>query len=341
MSLINLVNATVRLLSALEILCMDIAMLLSHIIYPVPRGISKNKKEKTKRKVIKETSRIPVWGLLSGIALLVISAGIFTTGTIPAQEQPLSVQLTLQAWDALNKGKYEHAIAHADKCINEFRSTANREQQQLEEDHVPLPPKRKVFDQEKEIILARKLLNDVAACFYIKGRSAENLGHIEEAMQAYRTASKYTYARCWDPKLKLFWAPSETASDYLSLLREGNKTATFKEIAEQHAKKIRRAVKQTELKKVSSPRSVQEAFSKKDPLLEILKGIQRDLDRCTYTTTGEPISNNDKRGILILTGKLLKLSQPTDITHLLEDVSNENAIALSNYISQLINELEE
>ncbi len=178
---------------------------------------TKNKKEKNKGKVIKQRKRIRVWGLLPGIILLVISASIFAARAL-APEQPLNVQLTKQAWDAFNEEDYERAITHADKCINEFRGAADREQKQLEEDHVPLPPKGKVSDQEKEIILARGLLNDVATCFWIKGRSAENLGRIEDARQAYRAVSKYPYARCWDPK-GWFWAPSEAASDRLSQLQ--------------------------------------------------------------------------------------------------------------------------
>jgi len=200
---IDWINGLAGLLGGLGVLFAGIAALWSRI---------------KPKKVIKQTRRNGVWGLLPGIILLAISAGIFTTRAITAQEQPLNVQLTKQAWDAFNEEDYERAIVHAEECINEFRGAADREQKQLEEDHVPLPPKGKVSDQQKEIILARGLLNDVATCFWIKGRSAENLERIEEAKQAYQATLRYTYARCWDPK-GWFWAPSEAASDRLSQLQ--------------------------------------------------------------------------------------------------------------------------
>lgn len=203
MDVIEVINGTAGLLGGLGVLFAGIAALWSRI---------------KPKKVIKPTRRVRVWGLLPSIILLAISAGIFTTRAITAQEQSLNVQLTKQAWDAFNRGDYEHATTYADKCINEFRGAAEREQRELEESNAPLPPKGKVSDQQKEIILARGLLNDVATCFYIKGRSAENLERIEEAKQAYQIASKYTYARCWDPK-GWFWAPSEAASDRLSQLQ--------------------------------------------------------------------------------------------------------------------------
>lgn len=134
------------------------------------------------------------------------------------EAQPLNVQLTNQAWEAFNKGDYEHATTYAEKCVNEFLGGAERRQLQLEKDRAPLPPTGAVTEQEKETIFANGLLNDVATCLYIKGRSAEALGHKDEAIKAYQAAAKYTYARCWDPK-GWFWSPSEASLDRLSVLR--------------------------------------------------------------------------------------------------------------------------
>ncbi len=180
------------LLGGLGVLFVGIAALWSYI-------------KSSKKKVIKQTGRKGLWRLWPGIILLATSAGIFTTRAITVQEQPLNVQLTSQAWDAFNREDYEHAITYTDQCINEFQGEADNEQTHLEENNAPLPPKGKVSDR------------DVATCFWIKGRSAENLERVEEAKQAYQAASRYTYARCWDPK-GWFWAPSEAALARLNKL---------------------------------------------------------------------------------------------------------------------------
>lgn len=131
---------------------------------------------------------------------------------------PLNAELTNAAWEAFNKGNFEEAISSAQKCIAEFKGSADREQKELESAKAPLPQKGSVPEEIKKVIWARGLLNDVATSYYIKGRSAESLGRIEEAKQSYKEATKYTYARCWDPK-GWFWSPSEAAQDRLSILK--------------------------------------------------------------------------------------------------------------------------
>lgn len=131
---------------------------------------------------------------------------------------PLNVQLTNQAWEAFNNDDHERTLSYAQRCIDEFLGGAERKQLQLETEKAALPPTGTVSEQEKEAISALGLLNDVATCLFIKGRCEEALGHKEEATKAYQAASKYTYARCWDPK-GWFWSPSEAALDRLSVLK--------------------------------------------------------------------------------------------------------------------------
>ena len=131
-----------------------------------------------------------------------------------AQQLPLNAQLTVAAWDAFNKGEFERAIEIADKCLDEFRLSAEREQAALEKAKVPLPPTGAVPDNVKKAILARGVLNDVGTCLFIKGRSAESLGRRDVARLAYEGAKKLNYARCWDPK-GWFWSPAEAAGDRL------------------------------------------------------------------------------------------------------------------------------
>ncbi len=129
----------------------------------------------------------------------------------------LNTVLTNQAWEAYNRSDYKSAIELADKCINEFLGNAMREQEKLVAKKVPLPPVGEVSNRDRQIILERGLLNDVATCLYIKGRSLEAEGQKEEAVKVYKDTTKYTYARCWDPK-GWFWSLSEGALDRLRML---------------------------------------------------------------------------------------------------------------------------
>jgi len=150
-----------------------------------------------------------------------------TDSTFPSQDadtvsgrvppEGINTVLTEEAWDAYNRRDYKAAIEFADKCINEFLGSAMREQEELMAKKVPLPPIGAVSNQERQVIVARGLLNDVATCLYIKGRSLEAEGQKEQAVKVYKDTAKYTYARCWDPK-GWFWSLSEGALDRLKML---------------------------------------------------------------------------------------------------------------------------
>lgn len=117
--------------------------------------------------------------------------------------------------------------------------------------------------------------------------------------------------------------------------------ATIEEIAGKYAKNIKRAVKRTELTKTASSRLITEAFIRKDYLLETLKEIQENLESLAYSETQEPLSEEDKVEIIKATGKILGLSKPIQFRHILKEASNENAIELSTYISQFLDEIQE
>lgn len=191
------------LLSAIGSLLIGIAAMITALR-------KKGKKERNMR-------RFKIYTFISGVVLILVSALIFTVRATQTP-LPLNAELTNSAWEAFNKGNFEQAISAARKCINKFKGGADREQNELESSKSSLPPKGSVSEEIKKVIWARGLLNDVATCYFIKGRSAENLGRIDEARQSYQEASKYTYARCWDPK-GWFWAPSEAAQDRLSTLK--------------------------------------------------------------------------------------------------------------------------
>lgn len=162
-----------------------------------------------------KTTRLTAISLMLIGMLLVMSS---PTQSLTGQKQPKNVQLTNDAWDAFNKSDYDRAIAKASECIEEFRGAADKEQAKLEQQKAPSPPTGKVSASQKQKLFSRGLLNDVATCFYIKGRSAEYLRRNDQAKEAYKAASKYTYARTWDQN-GWFWSPSEKASERLKQLK--------------------------------------------------------------------------------------------------------------------------
>jgi hypothetical protein len=151
------------------------------------------------------------------IVLFIIFVAVLTARALLPDGKPGSETKTVAAFDAFNEGDYLGAISRATDCIQEFRAAADTKQAALEAQNAPLPPEGSVTDQEKKIILSRGPLNDVASCYWIVGRSAEQLGRIADAREAYREATRYTYARTWDPK-GWVWSPGKDAGARLAAL---------------------------------------------------------------------------------------------------------------------------
>jgi tetratricopeptide (TPR) repeat protein len=127
-------------------------------------------------------------------------------------------RLTRAAWRALNRGQYDEAVSKADECINQFAGQAFLEQAKLETLGAPQFPEGKVADETAQQIHANGLLNDVATCHFIKGCALEERHHYPESRAAYEEATKFTYARTWDPRSFLFWIPSQAAKGRLITL---------------------------------------------------------------------------------------------------------------------------
>lgn len=163
--------------------------------------------------------------VLIGVALLCISAVLFNASRVAAQNksqtqstpQPVNVRLTSEAWAAFNAKNWTLAISRADECIEAFRAAADDQETDLEKAKVPEPPAGSVTDEQKKQILRLGLVNDVATCFWIKGRAAEESGRKEEARKAYEATTKYRYGRCWDPA-RFFWSPAKDAVSRLKNL---------------------------------------------------------------------------------------------------------------------------
>jgi hypothetical protein len=158
------------------------------------------------------------WLVAIGVLLTLVATAIFVGIVIAQSALPLNARLTKEAWDAFNRKEWHTAIQKADECISQFQDQADDMQTQLEKSGVTVPTGT-VSKQEKDQILKRGPLNDVGTALWIKGQAAEKLGMNEEAKQAYQSASKYTFARCYDASYDGFWAPADTAKGRLKHLK--------------------------------------------------------------------------------------------------------------------------
>jgi len=153
--------------------------------------------------------------------LLLISGSCVASPKQQADTEPArNIELTNKAWDEYGKKNYPGALAAAKRCVDRFKKEADRDQAQLEKSHAEQPPTGKVHADQKKAILDQGVLNDVATCYWIAGHSAQILGENDEAREAYLAAAKYTYARTWDDKQKLFWSPADDAADRIKDLPE-------------------------------------------------------------------------------------------------------------------------
>lgn len=222
MSISDFVTSTQGLLAATGAACAGMAALI-HEIIKLLKWWWGHKGKATKGKA---KPGAPASFGVSRASILVFVLSLLVSGSIGGYRlyvlhtMPLDVRLAKQAWDAYEKKTYEGAIGHAGDCIAEFEGAAEREELKLEQENAPLPPTGRVADQEREVIWRRGPLNAVGTCFYVKGRSLEALGQKQGAIPAYKEATRYTYARCWDPRTKLFWSPAEAAIDRLRLLEK-------------------------------------------------------------------------------------------------------------------------
>ena len=103
----------------------------------------------------------------------------------------------------------------ATECVDTFEAQAIRDQTAFTDSGSPSPPVGAVSEAQKQAILSRGALNDVATCYYIMGQAAERLGRTDEAIEAYRGAEQFPDARTYDPR-GWFWSPTQAASDRIA-----------------------------------------------------------------------------------------------------------------------------
>ena len=127
-------------------------------------------------------------------------------------------ELTVGAFKALEAKKYELAVSKAEEVIGEFAGIASDRQKKLENEKAQEPPIGKLTDEQKAALFQEGLLNDVAACYFIKGRALEHLRRNTEARTNYEAAAKLTYARTYSPDEDIFWSPADGAKGRLNTL---------------------------------------------------------------------------------------------------------------------------
>jgi len=158
---------------------------------------------------------------LSGLVICGMAVGLFfVCETFRAEEQCMK-----DTWAAFGRDNYPDAIKHADQCIESFRAAVDKEQERLTRSGEPEPPVGTVSESEYKKIVARGLLNDVAAAFFVKAQSAEKLYRTNKANsveyrriaeESYKATCQYAYGRAWDPK-GWFWSPCSAAKEHLPL----------------------------------------------------------------------------------------------------------------------------
>jgi len=182
------------------------------------REIRKSKESKVPLSGTPKVSliRTPAFGI--GILLVLLSVVFFAVGLGTRALSPINVRLTKAAWDKFNSGRYTEAITIAGECIDTFEGQALQEQREFTASGSPTPPVGPVSNDEYNEITSRGVLNDVATCYFIKGRALEELNRISEAKEAYMGAQQFPDARTWDPAIPGFWSPAQTASSRLATL---------------------------------------------------------------------------------------------------------------------------
>nr|VFK26857.1 MAG: hypothetical protein BECKMB1821G_GA0114241_102333 [Candidatus Kentron sp. MB]VFK29305.1 MAG: hypothetical protein BECKMB1821I_GA0114274_100921 [Candidatus Kentron sp. MB]VFK74736.1 MAG: hypothetical protein BECKMB1821H_GA0114242_100921 [Candidatus Kentron sp. MB] len=161
--------------------------------------------------------------------LLAIPMLLFT-GRGLTQDLPPNVKMMKDVLDTFNEAKkakdndlYEEAIRKADELIGEFEAGAIAKQRRLIGDGVEIPKPGvygKKREKERQHIWNFGPLHEVAAAWWVIGRSKMAQGKTQEAINAYRKTMRYSHALVFDPSWNGFWSPSQDAKDRMDHLND-------------------------------------------------------------------------------------------------------------------------
>jgi hypothetical protein len=174
---------------------------------------------------IGETRKIDQW--VGTAALLFFLSVLNSTAQSQSKNDENSSQAcTANAWEAYKGKDFVAAADRARDCIYFFQGKANSQEKEMEDAKQPDPPKGEVSDPKvRADIFKRGQLNDVATCYFIVGSSYERLylkkmkaGAKKDdedrnaAIEAFKSACKYKYARTAAKDLNSFWSPAEEST---------------------------------------------------------------------------------------------------------------------------------
>ena len=116
-----------------------------------------------------------------------------------------------KAGEALANGKYDVALAYADKCIEIYGDQASQQQKALTA--IPVG---------QDQTFAQWALNDVGMAYLDKGKALEGQNKAKEALAVYKTiVEKFAFAQVWDPQ-GWFWKPADVAAERITALTKLN-----------------------------------------------------------------------------------------------------------------------
>jgi tetratricopeptide (TPR) repeat protein len=121
-----------------------------------------------------------------------------------------SSTLTTKAWLAFIDSKWKEMDIYADKCISMYEKEAVKQQSKISD----FPPMdKRAFNNWA--------LNDVATCYFIKGKALLTQGKNDDAKKILqKVIKKFPHALCWDPK-GWFWKPAQGAKDQIFMMETG------------------------------------------------------------------------------------------------------------------------
>jgi hypothetical protein len=170
------------------------------------------------------------------LALCVLTPFAASAGAAGTKEQKpentMNVVWTAEAWRLYEQKRYEEALGMAGRVIRTFGTQARgiqiRLMDAIRKGEAKVPPVGAVAPPEEAAVHKNGLLNDVATCFFITGKSDQELyARTKEARfkdgaaLAFANAAYLTLARCWDPNGRFFWNPSEGSLNELANYQMG------------------------------------------------------------------------------------------------------------------------
>lgn len=117
--------------------------------------------------------------------------------------------LTIKAWQALNNKDEDGLLAYTSRCIELYEDRA-KDQEALLDDFAPSGSEGNY-----------EYLNNVAACYFIRGEFYKHLKDWKKAKASYqKTVDSFYFAQYWDPR-GWWWKPAEISKGEIEKIDSG------------------------------------------------------------------------------------------------------------------------